>query len=276
MSFSSFAKWRPPCTEGGRFFVFVWKEGESLNTAEQHRRRCQTHKHKRPALFLLWRHTRGLSIWTHRRRGYHLVRVSLPNGTPNGYHLVANTQPNKANRRGQRPKRARLLTPPARKIRPAGVVCSRPPRRPSEREHGGKPQHAEIVFAGETPVFIGENPVFAEISPVFAVEILVFTGKTEQAPTGGAMTYARRVEATHTKTEDTPRHEKRRQYRQRPKENEPPACVDIRPPPCPYPQQNRQTESLNTRKPPPACGKQPARGCSFGVWRPFALCGATL
>ena len=36
------------------------------------------------------------------------------------------------------------------------------------------------------------------------------------------MTYARRVEATHTKTEDTPRHEKRRQDRQRPKENEPP------------------------------------------------------
>ena len=44
------------------------------------------------------------------------------------------------------------------------------------------------------------------------------------------MTYARRVEATHTKTEDAPRHEKRRQYAQRPKENEPPACVYIRPP----------------------------------------------
>ena len=63
----------------------------------------------------------------------------------------------------------------------ATVDTTRPkdtPRRPSEREHGGKPQHAEIVFAGETPVFIGESHVFAGISPVFAVEILVFTGKT--------------------------------------------------------------------------------------------------
>ena len=174
MSFSSFAKWRPPCTEGGRFFVFVWKEVGSLNTTEQHRRRCQT---QTPRVVSVVETHAGLSIWTNRRIKYHLVRVSLPNGTPNGYHLVANTQPNKANRRGQRPKRARLLTPPARKIRPAGVVCSRPPRRPSEREHGGKPQHAEIVFAGETPVFTGE-------SPVFAVEILVFAGKTQQAPTG--------------------------------------------------------------------------------------------
>ena len=41
------------------------------------------------------------------------------------------------------------------------------------------------------------------------------------------------------------------------KENEPPPCVYISPPPCPYPQQNRQTESLNTRKPPPALESSP-------------------
>lgn len=66
------------------------------------------------------------------------------------------------------------------------------------------------------------------------------------------MTYARRVEATHTKTEDTPRHEKRRQYRQRPKENEPPACVDIRPPAA-----SISTTEQTNRKPQPHENRRP-------------------